>query len=182
MEGGPTGASAAGSPRWGQSRGFRVWFVRRKGRVLGAVQPAFPLRLLSVSLDGDASGRPGPFLAGIGLALQFETTNLGGLAAKLRESRGSGPKAFPRLVTCTLLGFARPTPARPPIEIRDVRLPEAGKERLTATYEDRQKAEGSEDGRLSTVVFAKRSEGRNRGSNGPRRLHLHETRPEELGG
>jgi len=57
------------------------------------------------------------------------------------------------------------------IEIRDVRGRRPGDALLVATYEEWQRTDEAEDGRLSTVVFARSDEA----PNGLRWLHVHET-------
>lgn len=57
------------------------------------------------------------------------------------------------------------------IEITDVCPRGTGTEILAATYKEWQRIGGDEDGRLSTVVFARRPEG----PSGLRWLHVHET-------
>jgi hypothetical protein len=57
------------------------------------------------------------------------------------------------------------------IEIRNVQLRGTGERLLAATYEEWQRSADTEDGRLSTVVFARRSEA----PNGLRWRHVHET-------
>jgi len=57
------------------------------------------------------------------------------------------------------------------IEIRDVRLREAGEDLVAATYDEWQRSKEEEDGRRSTVVFRRTPEA----STGLRWLHVHET-------
>jgi Uncharacterized protein conserved in bacteria len=68
------------------------------------------------------------------------------------------------------------------IEIEDVRLRQEREELVVATYEEWQLSERKEGGRLSTVVFARRSEGPEGNPNGLRWLHVHETWLQEPGG
>ncbi len=57
------------------------------------------------------------------------------------------------------------------IDIRNVRVRRNGQQVVAATYEEWQRSESTEDGRLSTVVFARRPEA----PTGLRWCHVHET-------
>ena len=83
------------------------------------------------------------------------------------------PSGEERSRTDIVAGLRRAHGQRPglTIEIRDVRLRAAGDELLAATYEEWQFDEETNDGRLSTVLFARDEEG----PNGLRWVHVHET-------